>query len=201
MKLAYPNAGHSSLDALATTGPGGAGRPSLALCVLLCLCANALAGLSLWMFGRPLLPAQEPLRLWTSSFEVVSNSQHLADPYSFMHVLFGAGLYLFVNGLKPGWPARSKLVVAVLGSVVWEIVENTPPVVRLFNESSQPGAYGGDSIVNSLSDTGFVALGFFIARLLGWRATLCAAVMVEIALVVTIHDGMVLGTLKVLGAV
>ena len=201
MKLAYPNARDSSLDALATTGPGGAGRPSLALCVLLCLAANALAALSLWLFGRPLVPVQEPLRLWSSSFELVANSQHLSDPYSFMHVLFGAGLYVFVDGLKPGWPARSKLVVVVLGSVVWEIVENTPPVVRLFNETSQPGAYAGYSIVNSMSDTACVTLGFFIARLLGWRATLLAAVMVEIALVVSIHDGLVLGTLRVLGAV
>ena len=61
MKLAYPNARDSSLDALATTGPGGAGRPSLALCVLLCLVANALAALSLWLFGRPLVPVQEPV--------------------------------------------------------------------------------------------------------------------------------------------
>ena len=189
--------GSRTLDTLATTGSAGA--PPLAVCLLICLAANSLAAATLWLFGRPLVPPHEPLRLWSTSFELLSNSQHLADPYSFMHLLFGAGLYLFVDALKPFWPARSKLVVVVLGSVAWEIVENTPPVIALFNETSQPGAYAGDSIVNSLSDTGFVVLGFFLARLLGWRVMLLAAVVLEIVLVWSIDDGLLLGTLRVLG--
>ncbi|NDV86279.1 DUF2585 family protein [Aurantimonas aggregata] len=186
------------LDTLATKGSARAGGPSLALCLLICLAANGLVVGTLWLFGRPFVPPHEPLRLWSTSFELVSNSQHLADPYSLMHLLFGAGLFVFVDWLKPFWPARSKLVVVVLGSAAWEIVENTPPVIALFNETSQPGAYAGDSIVNSLSDTAFVVIGFFLARLLGWRLTLLAAAVIEIVLLWSINDGLLLGTLRVL---
>jgi hypothetical protein len=194
-----PDIGDDSLDVLATTGPQGARKPSMTVCVLLCLLANAVAAGSLWLFGRSFLPETEPLQWWSAGLEAASNSQHLSDPYSFMHAMFGAALYVFLELIKRGWPVRSRLVVTVLGSVVWEIVENTPPVIRLFNESSQPGAYAGDRIVNALSDTGFVIFGFFVARLLGWRATLALAVLVEIALSISIGDGFVLGTLKVLG--
>lgn len=190
-----------SLDRLALNGLGGLSKPSPGLCLLLILLANSLAVVSLWGFGRPVLPSSPPLQLWSTGFDATSNSQHLSDPYSFMHAIFGAGLFLFVDWLKPIWPARSKLIVAVLGSVAWEIVENTPRVIRLFNESGQPGAYAGDSIVNSLSDTGFVIAGFLIARWLGWRATLFLAVFTEIVLSVSIGDGLLLGTLKVLGLI
>lgn len=196
---ASPDIGLDRLDRLALHGLRGPAKPSWCLCLLAILFANAVAAVSLWAFARPLLPTMEPLRLWSASFEAASNSQHLSDPYSFLHGLFGAGLFLFVNGLKPVWPDRSKLVVAVFGSVAWEIVENTPRIVRLFNESSQPGAYAGDSIVNSLSDTGFAILGFLVARKLGWRATLGLAILVETGLSFSIGDGLLLGTLKVLG--
>lgn len=201
MTQAPTNLSLDRLDRLAIGGTGGLARPSLGLCLALILLANSAAVVSLWLFGRPLLPASKPLRLWSANFEAASNSQHLSDPYSFMHCLFGAGLFLFLDWLKPIWPVRSKLIVAVLGSVVWEIVENTPRVIHLFNESGQPGAYAGDSIVNSLSDTGFVIAGFLIVRLLGWRTTLVLAVVTEIALSVSIGDGLLLGTLKVLGLI
>jgi len=199
MTQAPTNPSLDRLDRLAFGGTCGLAKPSLGLCLVLMLVANIVAALSLWLFGRPLLPASEPLRVWSADLEAASNSQHLSDPYSFMHGLYGAGLFLFLDWLKPIWPLRSKLIVAVLGSVVWEIVENTPRVIRLFNDSGQPGAYAGDSIVNSLSDTGFVIAGFLIARVLGWHTTVVLAVVTEIALSVTIGDGLLLGTLKVLG--
>lgn len=187
------------LDRLAINGLAGLEKPSLGLCLLLLALANSLAAASLWLFGRPLLPRLEPLRLWSAGFEAASNSQHLSDPYSFMHGIFGASLFLFMDWLKPMWPTRSKLIVAVLGSIAWEIVENTPPVIHAFNQSGQPGAYAGDSIVNSLSDTGFVVAGFLLARWLGWPLTLLLAILTEIALSVSIGDGLLLGTSKVLG--
>ncbi|RZI57838.1 MAG: DUF2585 family protein, partial [Zymomonas sp.] len=178
-----------------------AAKPSLGACALLMLLVNGAAAGLLWLFGRSFLPRLEPLRLWSAGFEEGANSQHLSDPYSFMHGVFGAGLYLFIDRLKPGWSTRAKLMVAVIGSAVWEIVENTPPVIRLFNESGQPGAYAGDSIVNSMSDTGCVILGFFVAQLIGWRATLVLAILIEVVLSLTIGDGLLLGALKVLGLV
>ncbi|KQT46365.1 hypothetical protein ASG43_12160 [Aureimonas sp. Leaf454] len=187
------------LDRIAINGVAGREKPSFGLCLLVLALANGLAAASLWLFGRPLLPPLESLQAWSAGFEAESNSQHLSDPYSFMHAVFGAGLFLFLDGLKPIWPTRSQLVVAVLGSIVWEIVENTPPVIRLFNQSGQPGVYAGDSIVNSLSDTGFVVAGFLLARRVGWRVTLVLAILTEIALSVSIDDGLLLGTSKVLG--
>lgn len=201
MKQIFPDASQDRVQPFATPERSEVAKPSLVACALLLVLVNGVAAGFLWMFGRPFLPRLEPLRLWSAGFEAGANSQHLSDPYSFMHGVFGAGLYVFINGLKPDWSTRAKLMVAVVGSAVWEIVENTPSVIRLFNDSSQPGAYAGDSIVNSMSDTVCVILGFFVARLIGWRATLVLAILIEVVLSLTIGDGLLLGALKVLGFV
>ncbi|MEN3794349.1 DUF2585 family protein [Fulvimarina sp. MAC3] len=165
-------------------------------CLLL---TNGLVVLYLWAIGRPFVAPDEPLKLFSTDLSVRANSLHLADPYSLLHAIFGIGLFLFLDRIKPHWPMREKLIVAILGSAVWEIVENTPFVVALFNDTSSPAAYKGDSIVNSVSDALFAAAGFLFARYTPLWVSLAVALALELLVSVWISDGLILGTLKLFG--
>lgn len=59
-----------------------------------------------------------------------------------------------------------------------------------------PGVYRGDSIVNALGDTGFVALGFLAAHTLPRWSVVAGGLLAEVSVVLAIHDGFVLGTAR-----
>ena len=164
-------------------------------CLLL---TNGLVVLYLWAIGRPFVAPDAPLLLFSADLQG-ANSLHLSDPYSLLHAIFGMSLFLFLDWMRPGWPLREKLIVAVLGSTVWEIMENTPFVVSVFNDTANPAAYQGDSVVNSLSDTFFAVLGFLFASRVPVALTIITALALELIVTVWIEDGLILGTLKVLG--
>ena len=88
------------------------------------------------------------------------------------------------------------MVIACSG--VWEVVENTPWIIALFNDPGGPGVYRGDSIVNAFSDTAFVALGFIVAHHMPRWFIIGAGLMAEIGVAVVIHDGFVLGTARII---
>lgn len=172
-----------------------AGRPLLAL-GLGVLLVNAAVALWLLLLGRGFLPQAGPLHWWNPSTALSHNSQHVADFYSALHAVSGAGLYFVARRLRPAWPFPLRLLLVVVCSGVWEIVENTPPVIALFNDPEGLAVYRGDSIVNALSDTGFVALGFLAAHGFPRWLVLAGGGLAELAVALAIHDGFVLGTAR-----
>ncbi|WP_187289046.1 DUF2585 family protein [Fulvimarina pelagi] len=159
---------------------------------------NGLVVLYLWAIGRPFIAPTEPLKLFSDNL-AAANSLYLSDPYSLLHVIFGIGLFLYLDWMKPFWPTREKLIVAVLGSAIWEVVENTPYVVGLFNDTSDTAAYNGDSVANSIGDTISAVIGFLFANRTGRRVSLFVAFALESIVTVWIGDGIVIGTLRLLG--
>lgn len=142
-----------------------AAHPALTLSLGILL-ANAAVVLWLWTLGRSLLPLERPLQWFSLGAGPQHNSQHLADIYSLVHAAAGAGLHLFLGSAWSFRPLWLRLLLAVASSSVWEMVENTPWVIALFNNLQGPDTYPGDSIVNALSDTAFVVLGFLASRLM-----------------------------------
>jgi len=175
--------------------PSVLGRPVLAL-TLGILLVNGAVVLWLLLLGRNFLPQEVPLDWWNPSTLLSHNSQHVTDLYSSLHAVSGAALYFLVRQLRPAWPVQLRLLLVIACSGVWEIVENTPWVIALFNDPESPGAYGGDSIVNALSDTAFVALGFLAAHSLPRWLIISAGVIAEVGVALMIHDGFVLGTAR-----
>ncbi|MBC8129126.1 MAG: DUF2585 family protein [Rhizobiaceae bacterium] len=149
--------------------------------------------------GRPLICPCGIVSFWQGPLTQAENSQQFSDWYSLLHAVFGAGLYAFVTLLRPIWKTSEKLLAALLGSALWEGMENTPFLIGLFSDSPNAPDYFGDTILNATGDTLFVLLGFSIAARLPLPATLALAVFAEVAVTLAVDDGLVLGSLRLLG--
>ena len=165
----------------------------------------AIAALLLFMvgwlraMGRPWVCPCGTVEFWQGALTAAQNSQQFSDWYSALHVIFGMALFGFVHAMKPHWATGAKLVVAIASSVVWEAMENTPILIAVFHNATNAVPYFGDSILNAVGDTLFVAIGFLAAARLqaGGNATL--AIGLEATIAFTISDGFVIGTLRLLG--
>lgn len=161
------------------------------------LLVNAAVVVWLLLLGRGVMPDAEPLQWWSASTLAEDNSQHLADFYSALHAVSGAALHFAARALRPEWPLRRRFIMVIACSGVWEVVENAAFVISLFNDPGSLNVYRGDSIVNALSDTVFVALGFLAAHSLPRWLIIAAGTLAEATVAFVIHDGFVLGTSRV----
>lgn len=120
------------------------------------------------------------------------NSQHLLDPYSFTHVLHGmllyAVLWLVARRLSLGW----RFAAALWLEALWELVENSPPIIDRFRQTAVSLNYVGDSIMNSLGDLLSCSVGFGLAALLPIWGSVLWFVATEVLLYLWIKDGLLL---------
>lgn len=157
--------------------------------------------LAAWLaaVGRPPICPCGTVSLWAGDVRSPQTSQQFADWYSLLHVVFGFTLFLFLDWMKPAWSTGQKLVLAVASSLVWEVVENLPPVIALFGHAPGAPPYAGDSVLNAVADTLFVGLGFLIASRLPVVLVLALAVGLELMVLGVAGDGYILGSLRLLG--
>lgn len=133
--------------------------------------------------------------IWTGDTWSADNSQHFFDPYALTHVLHG---FLFCGVLAliaPRLAVEWRLCLAVAAEAVWEVIENTEYVVNRYREATAALGYKGDTIINSVGDVAACALGFVVARSLGWRRALLVFFAVELMLLFWIRDGLLLNIL------
>lgn len=163
--------------------------------------AATLVLMVIWLrtIGRPYVCPCGEIELWQGSLSPTENSQQFSDWYSALHVMFGMGLYAFLANMRPAWPAGVKFVVTIASSAIWEGMENTPILIAMFSRPTNGHPYGGDSILNSLGDTLFVAIGFVLSSRLPVWASIATAIGLEIAISLAINDGFLIGTLRLVG--
>ena len=158
-------------------------------------------GATLLAMGRVPICACGSVKLWWGVVQSAENSQHIADWYSFSHVIHGLLFYCFAHLLWRHWhllggkPAAWALPIAVAFEGCWELLENSPLIIDRYRTVTVSFGYEGDSVLNSLSDIGFMALGFWIASKLPWWASVLLALAFELFTVAMIHDNLTLNVL------
>jgi hypothetical protein len=142
--------------------------------------------------GRLFLCSCGHFAIWISDTCSSNNSQQLFDPYSFTHLLHGFLFFwliaLLFRRLTPGWQTW----LALLLESAWEVFENTSFVIDKYRTETAALGYTGDTVVNSLGDLACALVGFVIARQLGVRRSLILFVLIELILILWIHDSLLL---------
>lgn len=141
-----------------------------------------------------------PDPLWQREMGPEGNSRHFADPYSFLHLGYGIAVFTILDMMRPAWPRRWLVLLVVLCSAIWEVMENLPVVIALFGYApGDPLAYDGDSILNSLGDTAFAVAGGALAIGLPRPLAIAAVLLIEVAVSLSIRDGYVIALLRAAG--
>jgi len=142
--------------------------------------------------GRLFICACGHVQIWTSDTCSANNSQHLFDPYSFTHVVHGILFFWLISLLFRRMNKGRQLLLALLLEAAWEVFENSTFVIERYRTATAALGYQGDTIVNSLGDLVCALVGFLVARQLGFRRSLILFALVELVLILWIHDSLLL---------
>lgn len=166
--------------------------------LLLALAFIAAQAVALYALGRVPISKHGYVKLWHGVAFSSENSQHVSDWYSFSHVIHGCAFYGLIWLVGRRWPAGARFAIAVLIEAAWEVFENTSFVIERYRAITISLDYYGDSIVNSVSDTLFCALGFALAGRLPIAATLALVIGIEAGVAYRIRDNLTLNIIMLL---
>jgi hypothetical protein len=157
----------------------------------------AVAAVEYWMGRLPLGPDGR-FGWWEGNIWSSEQSQRVADPYTFSHTIHGMAFYAVLWLVARRAPIGKRFIGALILEGAWEMLENSPIIINRYREATIALGYVGDSILNSLSDVGFAALGFLFA----WRARLWVTVLViaamELGTLALMRDNLLLNIVMLL---
>lgn len=156
-------------------------------------------GAILLAMGRgPICPCGT-VKLWSGA--TAESSQHIADWYTFSHIIHGLLFYFFAHVLWRRWkvfggrPAIWALPIAVAFEGFWELLENSPLIIERYRSVTVSLTYNGDSVLNSMADIGWMTFGFLLASRLPVKASVALALAFELFTLVMIRDNLTLNVL------
>lgn len=154
----------------------------------------ASACIILFLMQRPPICACGRIELWHGALDS-GNSQHISDWYSLSHIIHGFLFYGLAFLILRRQPLGVKLAAAVAIEAGWEILENSPLIIDRYRTATVALGYSGDSILNSMSDIGMMALGFLFAARIPLWLTVVLAIVLEMVALAAIRDNLTLNVL------
>lgn len=171
---------------------------SLKTFTLIIAAAYVLQATILHLMGQPAISASGSIHFWGGPVTGPENSQQIADWYTPSHIIHGMLFFGLGRLIFRGRSLVFAVVLALGIEVAWELAENSPPVIARYREQALAQGYSGDSILNSLSDTTSMLIGFWLASRLPVRATVALAVAAELFTGVMIRDNLTLNVIQLL---
>ncbi len=151
------------------------------------------AGVLIWA-GRSPICACGTVELWHGALDS-GNSQHIADWYTPSHIIHGFLFYGLGWLVMRGRPPGERLILAVAIEAAWEILENSPIIINRYRDATMALGYSGDSVINSVADVAWMALGFAFARRAPVGVTVALAIGFELLTLWVIRDNLTLNVL------
>jgi hypothetical protein len=151
-----------------------------------------------WAVGRSPLGPDGKFGLVEGNIWSSECSQRVADAYSFSHLAHGILFFGFLWLVARRWPVGTRFLIATVIEAGWELLENSPIIINRYRDSTMALGYTGDSILNSVSDIGMMALGFLLAWRLPVWATVATLVAMEVGCALWIRDNLTLNVIMLI---
>jgi hypothetical protein len=171
----------------------------MSVALLVSLGVIALTAAVLWWMGQIPYCKCGYIKFWHGGRGDSEMSQHIADWYTYSHVLHGVIFYWLLSIVAQGrLSVAARLVIAIGIEAAWEIFENTPFIINRYRTQTISRDYFGDSIINSVADIVAMLVGFLLAARLPAWVTVFLVIAVEVVLLILIRDNLTLNIIMLI---
>lgn len=164
-------------------------------CLVIGILMTLATAIVLLAMGRVPICSCGYVLFWTPADDLAGSSQHIADWYTFSHIIHG---FIFFWVLSIVFKSRSvgeRALGAIFLEAAWELAENSPWIIDRYREATIAVGYTGDSVLNSVFDIIWMLAGyFFAARMPAW-VTILVAIAFELLALWVIRDNLTLNVI------